>query len=62
MKSPTLSEAKWLGNKIVVAPDLADRLCEHAKARDIAPDKRLVLILETVLREDLVNAVLDDGK
>lgn len=47
--------------ELTLRGDLAQTLLDHAKRRGRAPVELLASIIQFVLRDDLVDAVIDDG-
>lgn len=47
--------------ELTLRGDLAQTLLDHAKRRGRAPVELLASIVQFVLRDDLVDAVIDDG-
>ncbi|MFG1417222.1 hypothetical protein V5F38_05335 [Xanthobacter sp. V0B-10] len=47
--------------ELTLRGDLAQTLLDHAKRRGRAPVELLSSIVQFVLRDDLVDAVIDDG-
>lgn len=64
MSSITRRNAKGeviLDVELTLRGDLAQTLLDHAKRRGRAPVELLASIIQFVLRDDLVDAVIDDG-
>lgn len=53
--------AHMLGTAMVLAPDILRSLRRHAARRGISVNRMAALIIETVLDDDMVDAVLDDA-
>ncbi|MBB6306274.1 hypothetical protein [Xanthobacter tagetidis] len=47
--------------ELTLRGDLAQTLLDHAKKRGMAPVQLLASIVSFVLKDDLVDAVIDDG-
>jgi Tfp pilus assembly ATPase PilU len=47
--------------ELTLRGELAQTLLDHAKKRGVAPVQLLASIVSFVLKDDLVNAVIDDG-
>jgi hypothetical protein len=59
---PPFEPGLWTRNRPMVPIDLDvwRALAPHAQLRGLTPNELATLVLETVVREDLVDAVLDD--
>lgn len=62
MSRHVIRDGGFIDINLTLRGPLEERLNSHAGARDLRPDVLVARIVEHILREDLVAAVLDDGK
>lgn len=62
MSRHIIRDGGFIDINLTLRGPLEARLNGHAAARGVRPDILVAVLIEHVLREDLIDAVLDDGK